>query len=815
MGWMVTIRPAVLCCGAVFCLVAAGAAAGQEAGNAALAVRLADVAQDSLRTPVLTAASFRAAAALLEAAGRLDPSEPRYPRLRTDALVRAGDVQAAMEALTAYRALAPDDELAQVEQIDLYLGGMQTSDARLEYLRGIEQAQTVPGSVKSHAATLAAGVLVERAQPTEAAQSLARALELDPLNLAALQMQFAGLPDDHVEDRVGVLLQMLGANPAQPAAMLELAEELADAGVVDASLAWYRRGFRLLQLTGQAPPDDAVADLLAELIIGGESAAAVELSGQVLQASPANVEVAFFRLLAARMTGDKTAQEVAQQQLAAALSEQFGRVEGALSGDATTQPAGTTRPADPAALAQRLADSGRDDLRAACEAVLADTAWFHIYYREQPADAEPWLGALRAVGPESRELPARLEGWRLLRLGDAPAARLALAPLAQADPMARLGMLRLSQAEDAAADVTGQATELLDQDPSGLLGATLTQALADLNVQRTPTEIATILRDRLAGFDEAQLAILERPEEFYTVRADPVKAGITYGEPVLLKLVIQNRSKHPITIGAEGSLHPEIWVDAQLRGVHQQQLPAVAFDRLAGPLVLRPRQILTQVIRADQGQLNQMLMSTPLPTVQMAFRVTTNPMVVSGGIGAGPAGQSVAATRLAQRDGMALTSAAAMTQLAASAQAGSAEQKVRALHLLSTLASNLAAPDAGQQPPDQVEARQAAVRDFRDQIAQATRDPDPAISAWAGFLGTLQTDDAHARQMVAAMAARSDWQHQLLALLSVHVRLADPALAGQIAAKAADPVVRDYGRALEPILSAPPATQASTQPASP
>ena len=103
--------------------------------NPALAERLTSMATGLLRSQPPSNALWRYTTSLLQAATRLAPDEPRYPRLLIEAAGRAGDEEVVVKALEKYRKLVPTDEHAQAQLIDLYLRRMQSADDRVKYLR--------------------------------------------------------------------------------------------------------------------------------------------------------------------------------------------------------------------------------------------------------------------------------------------------------------------------------------------------------------------------------------------------------------------------------------------------------------------------------------------------------------------------------------------------------------------------------------------------------------------------------------------------------------------------------------------------------
>ena len=52
---------------------------------------------------------------------------------------------------------------------------------------------------------------------------------------------------------------------------------------------------------------------------------------------------------------------------------------------------------------------------------------------------------------------------------------------------------------------------------------------------------------------------------------------------------------------AELDIHPDLWFDAQTRGVQANFFPAEAFARLGGTMILMPKQSVSQVVRRVGG----------------------------------------------------------------------------------------------------------------------------------------------------------------------------------------------------------------------
>src|SRR4051794_24062881 len=139
--------------------------ADESAANAALAERLAQMAQTSLAGKTIVPATLRQSAAMLETAARLNPTEPRFLRLLTEAYLQLGGNEGrdgAASALVRYLALQPGDEAAQIRVVDLRYGAMETADQRKQYVDDLLSRDAIPATVRSHVAVLGAKLSLER-----------------------------------------------------------------------------------------------------------------------------------------------------------------------------------------------------------------------------------------------------------------------------------------------------------------------------------------------------------------------------------------------------------------------------------------------------------------------------------------------------------------------------------------------------------------------------------------------------------------------------------------------------------------------------
>src|SRR2546421_1239900 len=265
----------------------------------AIAFRLTELAQRILRAESAPSnAAMRQAEALLAGATKSDPKEPRYFRLLADAQIALHDNAGAMETLAALRKLAPDDQVSQLEYIDLIVDRMETVDQKLKYLQGLVPNEVIAPEIRSAAAWRCAMLLLERRQTSDADAMVKQAITLNPLNWQALYYQYqqASAGGSSVE-RFNALLALMRSNPCVPDLIIEVARELASAGMVSESLKWYTYGGSASQRARQVPPLPIIIEVASEFFIGDQIQQAQPILDQIIHKEPANYPALVLRLL--------------------------------------------------------------------------------------------------------------------------------------------------------------------------------------------------------------------------------------------------------------------------------------------------------------------------------------------------------------------------------------------------------------------------------------------------------------------------------------------------------------------------------------
>lgn len=773
-------------------------------GVAALSERLARMGQLSLSGKEVTDDHFRQAEALLRAACKLNPAEPRFSRLLADAAMQLNDTDTAVAALELYTKARPTDQWAKLQLIDLFLSQMQTSEKRLEYLTGqIVDNAALPKEMRSFAAVRAAKLHLDRDQQQPAFAMLDKAIELEPLNPDAWKLQHERLVSEGAPParRVAALLAMLRTNPAQPQAMTELGGELADVGLHDLSQQWYARAFDLAPKLGQPVDPQAYLDAAAGALVLGQSKTAETRAGALLQFDPNNFDAHLVRLLAVRRLGTEDQIAQAVEATTGALVERANAIHRSVAGEdsPTTQPAGELfeRIPDPAAEIKLIKESGNAQLHELYAETLSNIAWTQLAFANRPAEGQRALAALKEMLPADSVVVTRLEGWSLLTGGKADEARVKLSAIADRDPIARLGLVRLD-AETDKAKAAEEARALLTENPSGLLGAILASSLGELDVRAEPSPAAAEVRAELAKFPADFLEILDKPSDFYSLAAEAPRVSHEYGQPILVTVTVKNNSKYDLVTGPNGTIRPDLWVDCSVRGVMNQSVPGVTFERLGGRIILRRNDAITQQIRVDQGQLWQVMQGNPSAAFPLFFSLFTNPVPAQSIAAPGPAGYRAQLRKPVERAATPIFQPQDQQKVFNRLALGSAGDKIRLQEMFAYYIQFLAGQQQQNFEEMNVQLKQA--------VAQGMSDPDPSVSAWAGYVSTLLEAEPRKSQLAQRLADSGQWLQRLLVATATDSLTPESKSAVlEKLSKDADPIVQQYAAATKAIAERAPA----------
>lgn len=771
-------------------------------GERVLAEKMATLAQAVMGAQSITDSNWQQSESLLEAAARLNPSESRFQKLLFEARIELDDRKGALEALKAYSALEPDDQWAQCRIISMYALDMESADARLKYYTDLVEIDTLAAPVRSFVASQCAQLMFDRSQDEDGVAMLKRALEFNPVNPEAVRMNYEiALARGTAADRVIALGMLLRSNPAQPAVMVRMADELADAGLLSDSITWYQLSFATGARLGVGVDGDAYLDCMAALILSDQTKQADATLQTILSGDPTNVTACYLHLLCARRSGDKDAIAQAIELARTAMLERLYATHRAIANaDPTTQPSGdlASRLPDLAADVRKLQELKDDALTAAFIADLSDLAWLQIYFAGDAASAAPLVDALRSLLPPDNDTVPRLEGWTFLANSRNDEARVKLSAVAPRDPLSALGMLRLADSNEQA---VAQAGKLLSENPSGLMGAFIADAVRELGAKPAPMEGLEEVKAALAKFPKRWLDFLEKPQEFYALRGDGLKVSHAFGEPMYADITLVNNSEFDIALGEDGAIRSDLWIDAGMRG--PGNLPITSYERLNKVLVLKRGVPVTQRIRIDNAQMNRAFEQAPIMAWQIYVSFFTNPVTVRGQVIPGPGGVRAMLKRVVERSGSPQTLLPKLTQQLST---GNSDEKIRATAVLAEYArgwSNEKAPDEAKAQAKTIVAR----------LEDVATDPSPCVSAWAAYvLASLQPNEKMG-QAIQQLAAHPYWVGRVIALAgSGNLPREDGNALCEKLKSDPDPIVARFAAATQEELKKAPATQPTTQP---
>ncbi len=691
-----------------------------EADELALAERLA--AQADRYPNTSAAAPFKQA--MLEAATRLSSNNLRFQRQRYRAAELAGDIDAMLDTLQQWRKLEPDNLFVQMRLIDVYLTRLQTADARLDYVKQIVDARSVDAQVRSHAAVHMARLQLEQSRTHAAMESLRRALLLNGLNREALDLQWQLTYGSANEiQRMTMLLGMLRADPTSVDVVLRVAYELSMLGMLQPSLAWYTQAATMAKSSGGLEPG-ALKDFAAQLLIAGQDRGAAEICSYLLERDPSDPAAWFLTLLAERDMADRI--DLVRKNALIGLLNRLSMVRSELGVQgATTRPLGAEEVTLPdIADDAELLKNASPEMRAQYLAAVADVAWMLVYHDNRPQDAQRFIAVL-ADDPDAKQLHARLQGWALLKSGKTDEARKLLEEAGD-DPLASLGRYRILKQDPATVmTATDLARQLTAAIPARLLGAYIWAEVGSAAGERRPDPVEDAIRDLLDRFPQEILRMAVAPDEFVTMRLQPQQVGHDFAEPILVDVELRNLKQLPLVVGPTGAVR-DVWLDVQSRGVLNQWISGVSFEKVDGPVLLQPGAAMRWTVRLDRGPLGDVLSQSVQQAMQLSVFGLTNAVPTSAGVVPGPCGLRARMIQMLERRAASLASDAAIRRARAIVDGDDSVAKLRLIDQVAAHLYLISRPDT----PDTLKAMDA---EFRDLLIQLSQDASVPVKTWARY----------------------------------------------------------------------------------
>ncbi|MEM7809284.1 MAG: hypothetical protein AAF561_14335, partial [Planctomycetota bacterium] len=546
------------------------------------------------------------------------------------------------------------------------------------------------------------------------------------------------------------------------------------------------------------------------------------------------------------LTDPATAEAVSTLELLAALITNTGggdgdlvaaRFNGRLAGLLAETPPSEPEPVDElpdvTAIASQALEAGPRQATVAA-VLLADRAWLDLYNGR--ATDEALLDAVAMLVPEQSPVVTRLRGWQAWRSDDVTSAQEKLEAVAEADPLSALGLLLIRR--EAGEDVLTDARQLLNDTPSGLAAATIADAFDSEGLAAGAGAAAGDVRAAIEEFPLRLLDLIDpaNSRRFYSLAARPEKVSHQYGEPMLIRITLRNIGPDPITIGPAGLLSDEIRLDAGVRGLIQQRVPAAATSRWAGRTRLDRGERLQQTVRLDGPQLATLLASNPLVKLTMFGDVVTNPVTVmvppqddpdgeprpAFAVAAG--GQLVGFQQVVDRVGLPIDLAnpaivGQMQRRLAQLRDGNPEERVRAADAtfaqLGWLGGHVQRLQTDGGSAEEIEAWRQLAGSMSDALRRAAVTSDETVagpqgiaSAWVRFRAAATTGPDDRVALIAPATRSPEPAARMVALLGLSVLAVDDPqsmLLIEAAGDDDDPTVRRFAMATLRLMQERPA----------
>lgn len=618
-----------------------GVAARALARTAQLDLRIVNTPEDR---------DFRIAAAMLETACRLSPTDQDLLRLEVDAASGSHDDARVAELTSRLLALDPADAVSQLRLISARIAALQDADARLALYDKFlgPRGASFDDSIRSRLALDAAVLLRERGDINGFINRLADSTDLDSTNkdAAAMAVAFYNERCDDPIGRLTLLINLLMADPVDPDTHLLIARELGAGGAYAGAKRFYETTQTIFAAANQQTPRDVitewytcvwniegpdriVTDLRSQveeqralLLRQKDAAAKAKTPGAQPKEVPdpqtvrLTVELERVRAAAASAMGD-------EGQLQYAIDE--------MTRSFRTKEAELDDPAARAALSE-------EDIAEKRRWLTGELCWMRLWCGRQIDEAAATLKVIDAdpaLPPEGRPTLDRMKGWLLIRQGDLDGAQSALTPLAGDDPFAAIGLALVTELRG---DAKGAAEQYgdLSRRLAGTLGGAWSRTRAFRLSGKMPDQPgATPKLQRLASgvpdWLDAGMADARKLMSMQVV-LDSQRADVL--DRVSVTIRIRNVSPIPLGLGPDGPINTRILLSPK---VEVGMFPAAtggagSVVRVDRRLRLMPQESVEVSCWADGGVLGWFLERTSLASSHIRWQAMQGFLIDPSGL---------------------------------------------------------------------------------------------------------------------------------------------------------------------------------------
>jgi hypothetical protein len=656
------------------------------------------IARDS-RLPL--AMANRQALQLLSQARLLSADSTEIAFATAEAARVARDLDLEQAAVKDLIRLEPANLVAQVRFVDILAQHRQTVEQKILVYQSALDSAGLDAQVRSEMAMRLYVLLLQRGQIAEANVYLKNAIDLNSTNVSALREVCVQLAHAHgrTTDYMQSLVNLLLANPYQPAALLEGGDVLALHNNHDAACDWMIAALEQMQRSGTQPSLDVYESIAYELAAADRKAELDPLLQSLLAQDDASLRTLL--LAYSLRTAQATASAPADDPLEARIRKQLGA-------------AVTANPKDPNAL--------------------IDAIWFDLFYAPTvPDSVTASMNKLETMVTAADARYERLRGWQLLRSNQLKAAKEILTPVSFKDVNAAFGLVRIAAQQGDKKTAADGLQDLYGAHPTGLMALHVLAEARKEGVTLTQTALGQSLHDIAAAYPQMLLTIHRQPRDIELIQASLSQHRYKYGEPVFLDLTITNTSDQPLSVGPDGGIKVGIAVGGTLRGLGQQNLGAFAMDNDPRVMRLERHDSITEHVRIDQGVLRQVLQANPTRLLNVYLQIFSEPNGTPDHIVMGLGGQNIPAVSF-ERDGFMEITPDAVTSLTTNLPAMALDQRMlnesALAQLMTMIPDDAPKNDNGLATPTTEPSMAQIKQSIIDLLVSRAASPEPLEVAW-------------------------------------------------------------------------------------
>lgn len=578
--------------------------------------------------------------AILEAAQSAAPDNAQAAYWSFDILSRLGRTDAALGALKTYVRLNKSDDAARIRLTDLELATRQTAQDRGEYLKKQLEEPGLSRIVESDLRTRFAEYHYENRENDAAGAEIARALRLNPMNVAARRIGYELFGEtEPALQRIELALQMVSANPTQSNLIWDLAEFLDQLSMHKEAQVFYNRAIEVHEAGSKGPvPPAFYAKLAMSHASSGDYAAAIKAADQAISQSPQFNTARIIKAYALRKMHDEKAADTEIEQAHKSYDARIAEVT----------------------------KSGKS-------AEAAEIAWFFAYHRPDKVKALS-MAKIAMAAPDAGTLAHLANGYALHANDLIDEATAELEPLADVDQFAALELAKIYAERNQTSRAKTVLAKAATLQHSGVAYEAVCEAQKALGDTPSPIPDRKPLKEAVARLDQRMFEFIRRPGEFleFSMRfVDPEPAPTA---PIRVILQLKNKGPFAITFGEGFMVRPLAAISAKVGEAEPAIFGSYLQVMLNERPVLAAGESLEKTTTIDIGPIRDYLTQTIGREQAIELTAMLDPIYVEDHLVAGP-GTIVAAPITTRRPGLDISPAGVAAIIS---RAGSTDAGVRA-----------------------------------------------------------------------------------------------------------------------------------------